>query len=293
MSAKKVVLMLILVVSGMTIAKAQDAFQGKETLRVGLNKSFNSAPFNQKLYNPALTVPESAIAASGSKAKKDERKDFLERSFDIDRYYPRRGTDSFVNIYVGLNNYLEDGELPSSSSIYSLNPLTSWYAALNFDNVTHVFGPLYLDWGVGASLQDFSFENTRVELDVDRDNKTVDFVERVDRTGIKSKINAAYLNVHFVPSFSFGRYNSFRVGAGVYGGYRISSHAKYKYNDVNGDKQKDKYKESLFLNPFKYGIRAQIGWDFFDLFFNYDLTELFEEDATAPRLTPVTFGVIF
>ncbi|MFT6055336.1 MAG: hypothetical protein ACJASP_002238 [Roseivirga sp.] len=142
-------------------------------------------------------------------------------------------------------------------------------------------------------MQDFSFENTRVEVVADRDNRTLDFVERIDRVGKKSKINVTHINLQFVPTFSFGRFNSFRVGAGVYGGYRIGSHAKYKYDDLNGDSQKDKFKNSLFINPFKYGLRAQIGWQSFDLFFNYDLTEMFEEDVNAPRLTPITFGVIF
>jgi hypothetical protein len=198
-----------------------------------------------------------------------------------------------VNVYIGLNNFIEDGDLPNSSSLYNLNPLTSWYAAVNFDNVTHMFGPLYLNWGIGISMQDFSFENTRVEIVADRNNRTLDFVERIDRVGKKSKINVTHLNLQLIPTFSFGKFNSFRVGAGVYGGYRIGSHAKYKYDDQNGNNQTDKLKDSLFINPLKYGLRAQLGWGSFDLFFNYDLTEMFEDDVTAPRLTPVTFGVIF
>ena len=64
----------------------------------------------------------------------------------IDKYYPNRGTDNFVNVYIGLNNYLENEELPSSNSLLSLNPITSYYAAVNFDNITHLLGPIYLDW---------------------------------------------------------------------------------------------------------------------------------------------------
>ena len=62
---------------------------------------------------------------------------------------------------------------------------------------------------------------------------------------------------------------------------------------IETESQKEKIKDNWFVNPFRYGARATIGWDFFDLFFNYDLTELFEDDITAPRLNPVTFGVIF
>lgn len=210
--------------------------------------------------------------------------------WDIDKYYPRRGTENFVNVYIGLNNYLQDDELPNSSSLLSLNPITSYYAAINFDNITRIFGPLYLDWGAGVSIQDFSFENTRTRL-VRGDNE-ISFGEVSGITGRKSKLSVSHINVHFVPTISFGRYGAFRVGFGVYGGYRIGAHTKTKYDDNDGNKQKDKIKDNYFVNPYKYGFRATVGWDFFDLFFNYDVTELFEEEVNAPRLNPVTFGVV-
>lgn len=217
------------------------------------------------------------------------------RNWALDRYYPRRGTDNFVNVYVGLNNWLEDGDLPSSDQLYSLSPINSWYAAVNFDNISKLLGPLYMDWGVGVSMQDFSFENTRVSVQREAvgDPAAITFSEVADISGRKSKINVTYLTAHFVPTLTLGRGNGFRIGFGVYGGYRIGSHTKMKFDDINGDKQKDKIKDSFHINPFKYGFRAQVGWDFFDLFFNYDLTEFFDEDVNAPRLTPVTFGVIF
>ncbi|MFT6969648.1 MAG: hypothetical protein ACJAXX_000208 [Roseivirga sp.] len=286
----KVTAMLILVVSSITYLKAQD-----HDITSDLNalRSKVDSIFTPNSWSTTATLTEVTYRGKEELKSKNTKGDLLDRSFDINNNYSRRGTDGFVNVYIGLNNYLEDGDLPNSSSLYNLNPLTSWYAAVNFDNITHVVGPLYLNWGIGISMQDFSFENTRVEVVADRDNRTLDFVERIDRVGKKSKINVTHINLQFVPTFSFGRFNSFRVGAGVYGGYRIGSHAKYKYDDLNGDSQKDKFKNSLFINPFKYGLRAQIGWQSFDLFFNYDLTEMFEEDVNAPRLTPITFGVIF
>lgn len=216
---------------------------------------------------------------------------FWDREREIDKYYPRRGTKNFVNIYLGLNNYLEDDELPNSNSLLSLQPLSSWYLGLSFDNVTHLFGPLYIDWGAGVSLQSFSFENTRTRLI--KGPNDISFAEDTNVIGKRSKLRMSHVNLHFVPTISFGRYSAFRVGFGGYAGYRIGANVKYKYSDVDGDNQKDKIKDNWFVNPFRYGLRATIGWDSFDLFFNYDLTELFEDDITAPRLNPVTFGVIF
>lgn len=231
------------------------------------------------------------ISVSNSSNRDKRINGFWDKEWGIDKYYPRRGTENFVNVYVGLNNYLEDDELPNSNSLISLRPLGSWYLGLNFDNVTHVVGPLYLDWGAGLSIQSFSFENTRVRILKGNDN--ISFTEENNITGDVSKLSMSHVNLHFVPTISFGRYSAFRVGLGGYAGYRIGARTKYKYDDANGNRQKDKTNDNWYINPFRYGIRATVGWDSFDLFFNYDLTELFEDDIIAPRLNPVTFGVIF
>jgi hypothetical protein len=212
---------------------------------------------------------------------------------DIDRNYPRRGTESFFNVYLGLNQFIEDGELPNSDDLYSLHPINSTYLALNFDNITRIFKPLYLEWGVGLSYQDFSFDNTRVEIVKDKDAGSITFTEVPDIKGRKSKLNMSHVNIHFIPTLSFGRYNAFRVGFGVYGGYKMHTLTKRKFDDIEGNKQKVKINDNWYVNQFKYGFRAKIGWDFFDLFFNYDMTELFDEDKIAPRLTPISFGIIF
>ncbi len=227
-------------------------------------------------------------------SKKVNYSDVEYRNWDdtpIDKYYPRRGTRNFVNVYLGLNNYLEDGKLPSSSELYSLNPIASWYGGVNFDNITRLFSVVYLDWGIGGSVQEYAFENTRTRI-IQTDD-SIEFVEATDIKGRKSKIKMWHLNAHIVPTIAFGRYDSFRVGFGMYGGYRLSSSVIYKYDDANGNKQKEKNKGNWNINQFRYGYRATLGWNFFDLFFNYELTELFEDDVEAPRLNPVTFGIIF
>ena len=210
--------------------------------------------------------------------------------WEIDKFYPRRGTMNFVNVYLGLNNYLEDGDLPNSNSLLSLNPITSFYGAISLDNITNILGPLYLDWGAGLSVQDFSFENTRARVTLG--DEAVSITEAAGVSGRKSRLTMSHINVHFVPTLSFGRYDNFRVGFGVYAGYRIGSHTKIKYDDAEGETQRERVRDNYFINPFKYGFRATVGWRSFDLFFNYDITELFEEDIDAPRLNPVTFGVI-
>ncbi len=298
---KYLMALLVLVTLSMSTAQAQDwrtEDNNSKRLRINpfnrdghffttSNKDFSS--IGKEIRNATRDLRRVSVTRRGRRVT--NKRSIFARKWDIDRNYPRRGTDHFVNIYLGLNNFIEDKDLVDSDELYSLHPISSWYAGFNFDNITRIYGPLYLEWGAGVSTQDFSFENTRARLV--KDDMGITFEEAADVTGRKSKINVSYINVHFVPTISFGRYSDFRVGFGVYGGYKIGSFTKYKFDDANGDKQKEKLNDNLLINPFKYGFRAQVGWDFFDLFFNYDVTELFEEDKNAPRLNPVTFGIIF
>ncbi len=237
-------------------------------------------------FNPTNTPIE---VSSVSTEKHWENQGFFEEGFD--NYFPDKGSYSSFNIYVGLNNWFEGNDLPNSSAPYSLKPINSWFLGVSFDNVSRILGPLYFNYGIGLSYLDYSFENTRMRVIKTDDGLHFEEVENIN--GRKSKINVGYLNAHFVPTFSFGRYSSFRFGLGVYGGYRIDSNSKMKFDDENGEKQKEKTSDSLHIRPLKYGLRAQIGWRDFDLFMLYDLQEFFEEDISAPRLTPITFGIIF
>ena len=206
--------------------------------------------------------------------------------------YPKNGTYKFANIYVGLNNWLMDGKLPKSDKLYSLSPINSWYAALTLDNLTKISGPVYFYWGLGISYMNFAFKNTRVR--VTSDPSQIFFTEVANISGQVSKLRVTHLNLHFVPTISLSHGDeSIRFGLGVYGGYRIGSSLRRKFNDANGNSQRETVRSSFHINPFRYGIRGQLGWSSFDLFVNYDLTNFFHEDAIAPKLRPFTIGVIF
>ena len=74
-------------------------------------------------------------------------------------------------------------------------------------------------------------------------------------------------------------------------GLRLNNKAKYIYRNDDG-RQKDKEKGGFFVNDFRYGLRAQIGINGFDMFMTYDFNELFEE-GKGPQLTPLTIGITF
>ncbi|UII29855.1 hypothetical protein LVD17_16265 [Fulvivirga ulvae] len=220
------------------------------------------------------------------------------------------GTHNSFDIDLGTNNYLEDGEFPNDNDApYAVKPFGSWYVALRSINDTHIGGPLHLLWGPDVSWYNFKFENEDVRMS--KANDQVVFNEVADLDSKKSKLTVAYVNFSAVPMLKFGknerrnhRHNhcwgdwdhhvggesAFRIGAGAYAGYKIGSYTKTVI-EADGDKKKDKDKDSYYLNNFRYGVRVQAGFRGVDVFVNYDLNTLFVEDK-GPELNAFSFGVV-
>ena len=226
-------------------------------------------------------------------------------------YFERHdhGTLRGLNFEFGMNNYLSDGDFPSSGDLFQVKPLGSTFVGLTWNHTTSVSGPLYLDWGAGFSWYNYQFENAATRLDPS--GGQLDFIEQQNLTSaIKSKLKVTYLMFTAVPMIDLSRgkrlvrqfeeddvrvalssRRGFRFGVGPYVGLRLSNKAKYIYRNNDG-RQKDKEKGGFFMNDFRYGLRAQIGINGFDMFVNYDMNELFEE-GNGPQLNPITVGVIF
>jgi hypothetical protein len=158
----------------------------------------------------------------------------------------------------------------------------------------------FLEWGLGVNWYNFKFQEDNIRMSKDetgviftRDTRDLDFT--------KSKLTASYVMMSLVPVLDFndnhrkariwdGDKESFRIGIGPYAAYRIGSHSKLVYEE--DDKEKEKDHDSFYLNNFRYGIRFQMGYRSTDIFFNYDLNELFIS-GKGPELNAISFGVIF
>lgn len=205
------------------------------------------------------------------------------------------------NMDLGTNNYLSDGKFPDSDNeLYSVRPWGSWYVGLASIQRTRMAKKFFLEWGLGVNWYNFKFQQDNILIQKDDDGIT--FIEDTrDVDFIKSKLTVAYVTASLIPVIDFGNNNrkarmwegygnSFRVGLGPYISYRIASHSKLVYD--NGDKEKEKNHDSLYLNTIRYGARLQLGYRSTDLFFNYDLNELFTT-GKGPALNAFSFGVIF
>lgn len=227
-----------------------------------------------------------------------------ERRDDSRRYYGRRTLHSF-NFDLGTNNYMTPSQqFPNQNNeMYAVRPWGSWYVAINSIERTRLARKFFLEWGVGVSFYNFKYENDKMRMS--KDNNGVIFSEdQRDLNFVKSKLTATYLNASFIPLLDFGgrsrkamiftgvgNSGSFRIGVGPYAGYRIDSYTKLVYKQ-DGDKERERDHDSYYLNNLRYGLRLQVGFGATDLFFNYDMNELFAT-GKGPKLNAFSFGLTF
>lgn len=207
-----------------------------------------------------------------------------------------------TNVDFGTNNFqTEDNQFPDGSEPYAVRPWGSWYLGVNSVQRTRLARNVFVEWGLGVSWYTFKFQQDNIVilknepgLEFLPDTRDVEFV--------KSKLGATFINASLIPVLDFGDHSrkrrmwdghgsEFRIGFGPYVGYRISSKSKLVYKQDN-DREKEKNRDSFYLNNLRYGLRLQLGLRSTDLFLNYDMNELFAKDK-GPKLNAVSFGLIF
>jgi hypothetical protein len=204
---------------------------------------------------------------------------------------------TYFNLDLGINNYLdENGNFPGSSSPYAVRGWGSWNVGLNWMASQRISKGFHWDLGLGVQWYNFKFENR--DFQAVRGDGEIDFIQRNDVNGFKSKISASYLTAMSLFKLDFGKMNDqgrkgFRVAAGPYAGYRLGGRSKYVYRPLEGGgRRKEHLPTGIYLNNFRYGVRGEIGVGRFNFFGTYDINTLFQNGA-GPELNPIAFGVIF
>ena len=230
-------------------------------------------------------------------------------STDTRKLIKKYGTRHFFNFDIGMNNYLEKGKFPNDNNEnYSVRPWGSWHLAIGTNYKSQISGKLFLEYGANVSWYNFKFENDDIRLE--KNNLETRFVpEGLTTDYVKSKLTTTHLNLSLIPTLDFGKKHSrnrniwdrwdndnsdnyhrgFRIGIGGYAGYKLGSYAKYVVEE-GGKKQKSKDKDGFYLNNWRYGARVQLGYRGTDIFFNYDISELFTE-GKGPSLNAFSFGI--
>lgn len=267
----------------------------------------------QQLFDDILTRldGDSTMAEQEHAPEEDSWPDSNKESDDDDHQYKEKRRSNFgrtrqsTNLDFGINNYLDaDHQLPDASLNHAVRPWGSWYVAINSLQRTRMANHFFVEWGFGVSWYNFKFENDQTSLV--RNDDQVEFITTAVVPGYdyaKSKLRVTHINFSLVPVIDFNdrgskprmwsdRNKAFRFGIGPYVGYKIGSKTKRVYREEDGDLKKEKVRDGYYLNDFRYGVRAQVGFRSTDFFVNYDLNEVFKPDR-GPKLNAITFGIIF
>ncbi|GAB4403308.1 MAG: hypothetical protein OHK0039_02310 [Bacteroidia bacterium] len=112
-----------------------------------------------------------------------------------------------------------------------------------------------------------------------------------DTTGVdfqKNKLTTRYaqiplmLNINTAP----GSDDGVSISVGVYGGILWGAHTK-QVSEENGKVRID---GTYNLNPFRYGLMARVDFRWFDIYLNYNLSEMFAENE-GPSTQTFTAGI--
>jgi hypothetical protein len=209
-----------------------------------------------------------------------------------------------MNLYLGLNGL--SGEVPQiNATIYPMNylqsdtelkPFSSRYVSVEFsESLTLVKGKkraFRLGLGISFDWYNFMFDHNRL---VQKANQGAIFQPKFDaqRNEIalsKNKLTVSYINIPIMPHVVFTKNSGVQmIGLGGYVGYRIDSWTK---SIEEKTENLHRVSSNFNLNQFRYGLRAEFAFKKIpSLFFNYDLSPLFEKNS-SPNLAGFSFGII-
>jgi hypothetical protein len=203
---------------------------------------------------------------------------------------------TYFNVDMGVNNYFENGSMPGGGAVYGVKGWGSWNVGINWMASQKLNKGSYWDFGLGVQWYNFKFENNGYQA-VNGDYG-IDFINRTDVNGFKSKISASYLTALTLLRWDFGKMkdndrNGLRVAVGPYAGYRLGGRSKFVYRELEGSgRKKEKGPIGTNLNNFRYGLRGEVGFKSVTFFTTYDFNSLIQKDR-GPSLNPIAFGLVF
>jgi hypothetical protein len=205
----------------------------------------------------------------------------------------RKFKGHWAGFEMGFNNYVNSDfstSLDPSMDFMELRASKSLNVNINFMqyNLRLAGDKIGIVTGLGLEFNDYRFSNS---TSIVRD---AGVISEVDLSGLnieKTKLSTSYLTVPLLLEFQtpqISRNRRVHLSAGLIGGVKLGSHTKVVYRD-SGKKNKDKVKDDFYLSPFRYGLSFRAGYRHLNVFANYYLTPLFENNK-GPELYPFSIG---
>jgi hypothetical protein len=196
---------------------------------------------------------------------------------------------------LGFNNYLNSSGFMSPPQGYpELDLRAEKSISVGFNllqkNIELGHSNVWFFTGLGITYNNYKFYYTNTILGTS-DYLTVYSDTSANKIYAKSKLTCSYIMapLMFEAFTSRNQKNAFHIGAGAMLGLRVGTHTKIKY-DVDGTTVKAKGFGDYNLNPFRYGVRAAIGYGHFNVFADYYFSPMFAS-GKGPTMYPVNFGI--
>jgi len=158
----------------------------------------------------------------------------------------------------------------------------SMYYGFSFNTKTRLFkenSPVHIKYGLGLQWSTFRVKGDYV---LQKKNGRPEYVlDPIGRNLIKSRVRNLHMTLPVMLQFDFSKYRmdtGFKFGIGAFAGVRFYTWQTVKYKDADGDKVKIKDRNKFYMNPFNYGLQAEIGYGSFSVVGKYELSPLFEVD---------------
>ena len=185
-------------------------------------------------------------------------------------------TRMVIDFHGGVNLLLDDkGKLPENSA--RLDEWKSNVWELGFSGKTRMVGKSYVKYGLSFSWHDWTLRGKNI---IDKDflgNRQVVFLE--SGYNVKhSEWRSMFMNLPVMLQLDFSREGTDKgltIGAGGYGGVRLYTLRELRYEDLNNESNWEYNYNNYFMNSWRYGLMAQLGYGSFKLTAQYDMNPLF------------------
>ena len=207
----------------------------------------------------------------------------------VSKKHEERFKGHLAGVTLGVNSLIvssniDENNAPSGSILeenaLELDQIRSW--EFGFNIMEFNFGlydnRLGVSAGLGFNFYNYRFKNNYRIYNIE--DKVVSAIDTV-YSFRKSKMTISTIKLPVVIEFQSKKNKKgksvFYINAGMFVSYNLSSHMKYNF-DRHGDKVKEKNYESFYLNPFQYGLTARFGIGIFEMYAEYNISEMFQEN---------------
>ncbi|MCG8475820.1 MAG: outer membrane beta-barrel protein [Cytophagales bacterium] len=190
---------------------------------------------------------------------------------------------------LGINNWINDRSLDGIADVKAWG---SWNVALGMAKRIRIGNSGAFSLHVGGDFSWYNFKFSDPAYRVNTSTGKAFFTKEQDPNinSKKSKLTVSYFTLHAMPQFHFEDLK-LKVGAGFYGGIKLGSHTKAKFQE-DGETVKRRDAGINETNSWRYGIKGQVTFEWITVYTNFDLNSVFKEDK-GPDLKPFSFGVRF